>query len=136
MIRLLTPREALERWRGFYGLIQPTVDGSHGQLTSRSLLHNVSVGTYRMWINESPPAALFTRFVDYPGKRVCRLMLLVANMDLVKENLPIVEAWAAENGCDDVEIFGRRGWRRALDGYDETHVILTKPVRQEKRKVA
>jgi hypothetical protein len=37
-----------------------------------------------------------------------------------------VEAYAKEEGCGCVRIFGRKGWARVLDGYRQTHAIIDK----------
>jgi hypothetical protein len=37
-----------------------------------------------------------------------------------------IEAYAKEEGCACVRIFGRRGWLRVLEGYREKHIILDK----------
>jgi hypothetical protein len=37
-----------------------------------------------------------------------------------------VEAYAQAEGCRCVRIFGRRGWARALDGYEEAYSIIDK----------
>jgi len=37
-----------------------------------------------------------------------------------------IEAYAKEEGCRSVRIFGRKGWLRVLEGYDTKHVILDK----------
>jgi hypothetical protein len=37
-----------------------------------------------------------------------------------------IEAYARDEDCKRVRIFGRKGWLRALDGYDAKHVIMDK----------
>jgi hypothetical protein len=37
-----------------------------------------------------------------------------------------IEAYAREEGCTCIRIFGRKGWLRVLEGYREKHVILDK----------
>jgi hypothetical protein len=37
-----------------------------------------------------------------------------------------IETYAKSEGCCSVRIFGRKGWRRVLDGYAQTHVIIEK----------
>jgi hypothetical protein len=39
-----------------------------------------------------------------------------------------IEAYAREENCTCVRIFGRKGWLRALEGYREKHVILDKEI--------
>lgn len=35
-----------------------------------------------------------------------------------------IEAYAKNNGCMALRIYGRKGWQRVLDGYDVTNVVL------------
>nr|AWM04824.1 hypothetical protein CIT40_22540 [Bradyrhizobium amphicarpaeae] len=37
-----------------------------------------------------------------------------------------IESYAQAEGCRYVRIFGRRGWARVLEGYEETHAIIDK----------
>jgi hypothetical protein len=37
-----------------------------------------------------------------------------------------IEAYAQAEGCCCVRIFGRKGWARVLDGYEQTHAIIDK----------
>ncbi|QOG22041.1 hypothetical protein [Bradyrhizobium sp. SEMIA] len=37
-----------------------------------------------------------------------------------------IEAYAEAEGCRCVRIFGRKGWARVLEGYEETHAIIDK----------
>lgn len=37
-----------------------------------------------------------------------------------------IEAYAKEEGCTCVRIFGRKGWLRALRGYRARHIVLDK----------
>lgn len=36
------------------------------------------------------------------------------------------EPWFKEKGCKSVQILGRRGWKKVLDGYDDVGVVLVK----------
>lgn len=41
-----------------------------------------------------------------------------------------IEGWARKLGCVAIEICGRKGWSRVLDGFKQTGVILEKDLRQ------
>jgi hypothetical protein len=41
-----------------------------------------------------------------------------------------IEAYAKEEGCRCVRIFGRKGWLRVLEGYVESHIIMDKDIRK------
>jgi len=37
-----------------------------------------------------------------------------------------IEEFARNEGCNCVRIYGRKGWLRALDGYEQRHIVLDK----------
>lgn len=41
-----------------------------------------------------------------------------------------IENWARNEGCVGIEICGRKGWSRVLDGFKQTGVILEKDLRK------
>lgn len=50
-----------------------------------------------------------------------------------QETVPLIsklEEWGRENGCDECLIYGRRGWKRAVEreGYAEAMTIFRKPL--------
>ena len=136
MIRLLKPSEVIERWRFLAPLFEESVESSRGHLSMADLVRGCLSEEYHMWLSEHPVGVLFCRFVRYPEKRVYRLMLLVANLELAKQYISTVESFAAVKGCDEVEIFGREGWLKTLSGYDRTHVVMSKDIRVAKKEVA
>ncbi len=50
------------------------------------------------------------------GKDMTRWLPLIAG----------IETYAKEEGCRRVRIFGRKGWLRVLDGYEEEHIVMDK----------
>jgi hypothetical protein len=74
--------------------------------------------------------ALTTEIVQYPQKKVCRIISL-GGKDLdkwVEEWLDIIEKWAEENDCDSIETYCRKGFIKKLEkfGYSNTYVVLGK----------
>lgn len=41
-----------------------------------------------------------------------------------------IETFARKEGCTWVRIYGRKGWLRALDGYEQRHVVIEKELSQ------
>lgn len=46
--------------------------------------------------------------------------------ELLSECEGVLARFAADMGCYDMEIVGRRGWLRVLDGYEEKAVVMHK----------
>ena len=85
----------------------------------------VEAGRAQLWCGMD--SALVTEVAIYPRRKVCRIWLAAGDMtELVHAMLPDVEAWAAEKGCDGMEVIGRHGWARVLPEYRQPHTILTK----------
>lgn len=71
---------------------------------------------------------MVTELCDYPRKRTC-IVRMLGGKSLPQEwrgYLSLVEEWAREQGCSAMEVFGRKGWARKLDGYDLQQVVLRK----------
>jgi hypothetical protein len=63
--------------------------------------------------------ALVTEIVRWPRRAVCRLVLAGAQDGLREEWLAcrgVIEAWARQEGCASMEIYGRPGWARLVPG--------------------
>ena len=46
-------------------------------------------------------------------------------------NVKTIEEWAVLNDCDDIQVFGRRGWLRPLKehGFSERYTIAGKSLK-------
>jgi hypothetical protein len=72
-------------------------------------------------------AAASTSLQQTDGGKVC-IITACAGADMARW-LPLInhiEAYAKEEGCRCVRIFGRKGWLRVLEGYRATSVVLDK----------
>jgi hypothetical protein len=70
-----------------------------------------------------------TEIAAYPRRKVCAVFLWGAADGRRGEwrgGLGVVERWARLQGCDAVEVRGRKGWARVLPGYEPRRVILRK----------
>ena len=72
-------------------------------------------------------AAAATVLINSESGKVC-VITACGGSDMTRW-LPLidgVEAYAREEGCKCVRIYGRKGWLRVLDGYRTKHVIMDK----------
>ena len=88
------------------------------------VLHYAYTGKWQVWAGERSVA--FTRVAQYPQHSACILILAGGDLSEMKRLEPEVCAWAKRQGCKYVEIYGRKGWNKALDGYDEQSRVLRK----------
>jgi len=71
-------------------------------------------------------AALVTSIQSKAGKKYCLLLALGGEaLSSWFQYLPIVEAWAKDEGAEEVRVYGRKGWAR-LTGYEIEYVKLVK----------
>jgi len=87
-------------------------------------------GTSLLWVawNGSViEAAAATSLQQTDAGKVCVITACAGRG--MKRWLPLIggiEAYAQAEGCRCVRIFGRRGWVRALKGYEQTYAIIDK----------
>lgn len=115
--------------------IESALSHGHGERTWEDVASELIEGSKQLWLatlNDKFIATVVTHIIDYPKKRTCEVCYLGGEQgEGVIEALGLVstiEEWAKLNNCDDMQVFGRRGWLRALskEGYSERYTILGK----------
>ena len=86
-------------------------------------------GEQQLWMSVSPDGVIegawTTRIANYPGKRVCEIVLCGGNaVERWLEMIEPVEWFAREMGCQKVRIFGRAGWLKVLKGFTEAYRVI------------
>ena len=70
-----------------------------------------------------------TQIIEYPNKTVCRIVTLGGiKFKKWKHTLTTIEEWARQSGCEAVEMFCRKGFKRELRDYEykEIYTVLGK----------
>ena len=89
-------------------------------LAGRSLL-------WMAWNGCAVEAAAATILINSEAGKVC-IITVCGGRDM-KRWLPLIEqieSYARREGCARVRIYGRKGWLRVLDGYEQEHIIMDK----------
>jgi hypothetical protein len=130
---LAVPAERLsEVAAGAMPLIKAMCEGSNGKYAPADVLRALAARDFQLWLARGRggnEAAAVTEIVDYPQKRVCRLIGAVGrDMSNWIGHLAALETWAKAQGCSAMEPVARPGWERVLKGrgYRKTHVHLEK----------
>jgi hypothetical protein len=79
------------------------------------------------WNGSTIDAVASTSLLQTDAGKVC-VITACAGANIVRW-LPLIrtiEAYARDEACICVRIFGRKGWARVLDGYRQTHAIIDK----------
>ena len=93
----------------------------------------VSSGEMQLWAVVSGPevlAAVVTRLNETSKRKVCEIIYAgsadkVGDWGFVIEG---IEEWARDAGCSRVMLAGRKGWLRALQGYEQTAVVMERAI--------
>lgn len=80
------------------------------------MLDKIASREWTLWT--SPNAGCCTSFLEWDGRRMLVFALAGGDLDeMMADGLPIVEAWAKENDCSGLLVFGRRGFERKIRSY-------------------
>jgi hypothetical protein len=132
------PAEALPDW---WPLLSPMIAAacarSGGKYRAVDILRALIAREMQLWAALDPgeqsansvAAICLTEIVNFPGKRVCRI--LAGTGERRERWVHFAEEigdWARLQGCAAIEAVARPGWERdfAALGYRKTHVILEK----------
>lgn len=103
---------------------------SVGEFSLDDIIDGLAVGKYQGWNVDGLYAV--TVINDYPQKRVCVIQLCGGTLteEALAKGLFLIEGFAKENGCTDVQLQGRKGWVKVLSqyGFTEQYVVLNKPI--------
>ncbi len=113
------------QWRDMKPLIEKALEHAD-EYTLGDVLHWLHIGEWQGWYTANAVAC--TRIAQYPRHRACIVVLAAGDLDEIVSAEPQIVEFARENGCKYIEIFGRSGWRRALEGYSEQFTVLRKEV--------
>lgn len=114
----------LDEWQRCAGWIADALEYAHGSHTLDDIFELVKNGDAQFWPAED--AGLVTEIIDYPQRRTLRFWLAGGNLQTLKALEQQAIEWSKAWGCQACEIIGRRGWVRALDGYQEAATIGVK----------
>ena len=82
------------------------------------------------WSGSVIEAAAATALTNSDLGKVCVITLCAGrHMQRWLSLIEQMEAYAKDEGCTRVRIFGRRGWLRVLEGFEARHVVMDRQVR-------
>ena len=83
----------------------------------------IDAGRAQFW--PLPNSAVVTQVLEQPQRNVLRIWLAGGDMDELQfaQSGHAVD-YARERGCSVIEVDGRKGWSRALKGFQETRRVL------------
>lgn len=115
-------------WDKVEPLIQRAIDRGSNYCVD-DILEGLCNGSMQLWtyVKDSEiRAAMVTCVQEKDGERYLLFLAMGGDsIDVWMKYLPIVEEWAAGEGCTEARIYGRPGWARRT-GYEIQYVKMTK----------
>ena len=124
------PKEDLHIiWNEVEPLLKKALDDTY---TARDILDGLVKNSFQLFISweDKVESAVITEVVEYPQKKICRYFLAGgSNMDNWLEPIQeTIEKFAKHNLCNSVEVAGRKGWSKKLNGYEQKIYLFSKEI--------
>ena len=97
----------------------------------QDILDGLILNKFQLFIsyeNKKVESAVITEVVDYPRKRILRYVLAGGNnmSNWLESIQKTIERFAINNHCQAVEVAGRKGWLRKLQGFKQKIYLMSK----------
>ena len=88
-------------------------------------------GAFQLWVVVAeagvPLAYIVTQIQEFPNGQTCAILFCAGSaMATWRHLLKQIEDWAAELGCIEMALEGRKGWGRVFPDYTESYTVFTK----------
>lgn len=132
---LLKPEEVEDFWPLVSDLLEKAQPHSEGELATEDFYEFLKLADMQLWVaiwQKKVIAAMVTQIIPYPRKKVLRIIAIGgAEMDRWFGFLPKVEEFALNVGCDSLEAWGRKGWKKILTDWNDSYIVYTKKLRTQ-----
>ena len=131
-LRLVPPREAIDRWFHFEPLITRVLDRVQGGQWSDDVLTCVQLGSMHLWDIRDGEAVCITELQNFPRYRQLLIYMVAGEhaRDWIASGDRQLTDFAKLHRCKYVVFHGRPGWERYAKrfGYDSKLIIMRKEV--------
>lgn len=123
------PERVREIWPSAAPLLKQAI-AKTGLAEFATIKRDILDGRSLLWIawnGEGIEAAASTSLQRTDAGKVCVIIACAGSgMTRWVSLIRGIETYAQAEGCYCVRMFGRKGWRRVLDGYEQTYAIIDK----------
>jgi hypothetical protein len=116
-------------WSEVEPLLRKALDRGRGEWAATDIHSGILDRSFQLWVAKHSGVirgAGVTQILNYPRLRVCVFTLGGGSqLKFYKWGIHIIEEWARSQGCDELRIYGRRGWLKTL-GWDEAYTVAAK----------
>lgn len=105
--------------------LEPAVDRTEGAHDRKTVWSAIASNKAQLWPGQK--SAVVTEVVTHPtGLKSLTYWLAGGDLEELQFMEKQIAEFARSMGCTRVEIYGRRGWLKALTDYQDAGTILTK----------
>lgn len=129
------PDTLASAWPILAPMLARVVERGHGEYTLRDVAVRVASEAWQLWTvvdSEQPVAAVVTELVQYPAKKIARVIML-GGQDFTrwKHLISTLEDWALYHDCVELEAWCRPGMARKVEGigFAPQHIMMVKSLR-------
>lgn len=133
LVHLVPPWYVGEIWGLLEEGFQKSLRGSKG-MTTEAIRYGCENGLCQLWLIEDEQDILIagtTEIINFGNgwKTLRATYVSGGSAKLVKQILDHVEIWAKSQGCNEMEVYGRKGWARVMGPeYSESARIISKEI--------
>lgn len=113
----------MNEWDRCKAYLEPALDANY---TLADVWEEISNDRAQFW--PLTRSAVVTQILTFPRRRVLRVWLAGGDLDELRWALGHADDIARSRGCSAIEIDGRKGWARALTGFEPTRIVLTREI--------
>jgi len=103
--------------------IELALQYTHGTHLFADVCEGVLSGTMQLWPGKKSCAV--TEIIRYPRKKILHCFLAAGDMDEILLMQKDAKEWGQAQGCEEMTIAGREGWKRVLSKYGWKHGMTT-----------
>lgn len=116
-------------------LLQKAIDHNYGEMSADDFIESILAGAMQLWVDKHilsgiPRGIGVTRLEEKSdgGKLVRVILYTNESTASYLEQAESFENWCLLFGADEIEFWGREGWKRALKplGYELKYVVMRK----------
>jgi hypothetical protein len=129
-VAIIPPAGLKTLWPIVAPLLAPAIRYSAGRIDMRSTFEWLMDERYQLWVVHGEDkvviAALVTREAWYPRRGMLTVDLCGGSnlVEWASDATRVLRNYARDAGLEGVELFGRRGWARALKPYGWTGEVV------------
>ena len=82
----------------------------------------------KAFLFQNDKAVFIIEVLRFPKKKVLNAWLGAGCLEGIHELTPMIEDFGRKQGCIEIQMTGRKGWKRILSDADMTNIVLKRPL--------